>query len=49
LAPAPILRQVIDAIRPVALTRLYVAFDGPNPDRPGEAEKVTATRKPMAL
>lgn len=39
-----ILRQVIDAIRPVAPTRLYVACDGPNPDRPGEAEKVAATR-----
>ena len=38
------LRQVIDAIRPVAPTRLYVACDGPNPDRPGEAEKVAATR-----
>ncbi len=38
------LRQVIDAIRPVAPTRLYVACDGPNPERPGEAEKVAATR-----
>ena len=38
------LRQVIDAIRPVAPTRLYVACDGPNPERPGEAEKVVATR-----
>jgi hypothetical protein len=38
------LRQVIDAIRPVAPTRLYVACDGPNPERPGEAEKVDATR-----
>lgn len=38
------LRQVIDAIRPVAPTRLYVACDGPNPKRPGEAEKVAATR-----
>ena len=37
------LRQVIDAIRPVAVTRLFVACDGPNPDRPGEAEKVAAT------
>jgi len=27
------LRQVIDAIRPVAPTRLYVACDGPNPER----------------
>ena len=39
------LRQVIDAIRPVAPTRLYVACDGPHPERPGEAEKVAATRK----
>lgn len=38
------LRQVIDAIRPVAPTRLYAACDGPNPNRPGEAEKVAATR-----
>jgi hypothetical protein len=38
------LRQVIDAIRPLAPTRLYVACDGPNPERPGEAEKVAATR-----
>jgi hypothetical protein len=38
-----ILRQVIDAIRPVAPTRLYVACDDPNPERPGEAEKVAAT------
>jgi hypothetical protein len=38
------LRQVIDAIRPVAPTRLYVACDGPNPERLGEAEKVAATR-----
>jgi hypothetical protein len=38
------LRQVIDAIRPVAPTCLFVACDGPNPDRPGEAEKVAASR-----
>ena len=38
------LRQVIDAIRPVAPTRLFIACDGPNPERPGEAEKVVATR-----
>ena len=30
------LRQVIDAIRPVAPSRLFVACDGPNPDSPGE-------------
>ena len=39
------LRQVINAIRPVAPTRLFVACDGPNPTRPGEAEKVAATRE----
>lgn len=38
------LRLVIDAIRPVAPTRLFVACDGPNPECPGEAEKVSATR-----
>ena len=38
------LRQVINAIRPVAPTRLYVACDGPNHENPGEAEKVAATR-----
>ena len=36
---------MIDAIRPVAPTRLFVACDGPNPERPGEAEKVAATRQ----
>ena len=39
------LRQVIDAIRPVAPTRIFVACDGPSPERPGEAEKVAATRR----
>ncbi len=39
------LRKVIEAIRPVAPTRLFVACDGPNPERPGEAEKVAATRE----
>jgi len=39
------LRQVIDAIRQVKPTRLYVACDGPSPYRPGEAEKVMATKK----
>ena len=38
------LRQLINAIRPIAPTRLFVACDGPNPNRPGEAEKVAATR-----
>jgi hypothetical protein len=39
------LRQVIDAIRPVAPSHLFVACDGPNPERLGEAEKVAATRQ----
>ena len=38
------LRQVIDAIRPLAPSLLFVACDGPNPERLGEAEKVAATR-----
>ena len=38
------LRQVINALRPIGLTQLYVACDGPNPDRLGEADKVEATR-----
>lgn len=38
------LRQVIDAIRPAAPSRIFVACDGPNRDRPGEVEKVLATR-----
>lgn len=39
------LRQVFNAIRPLAPTRLFVACDGPNAERPGEAEKVAATRQ----
>lgn len=39
------LRQVINAMRPVAPRRLFVACDGANPNRPGEAEKVAATRE----
>jgi hypothetical protein len=38
------LRQVINAIRPLAPTRLFLACDGPCPDRPGEVKKVLATR-----
>lgn len=38
------LHQLIDAIRPIAPTRLFVACDGPNPDRSDESEKVFATR-----
>ena len=38
------LRQVIDAIRPVAPSQVFVACDGPNPIRLGEDEKVAATR-----
>jgi hypothetical protein len=35
----------MDAIRPEAPTRLFVACDGPNPERPGDAETVAATRQ----
>ncbi|QNJ30616.1 nucleotide-diphospho-sugar transferase [Synechococcus sp. PROS-9-1] len=38
------LRQVINAIRLVSPSRLYVACDGPNPDSPYDVEKVAATR-----
>lgn len=38
------LRHVLTAIRPVAPAKIYIACDGPSPDRPGEAEKVAATR-----
>lgn len=38
------LRQVIEAIRPIAPSRIFVACDGPNPDRFDEAERVSATR-----
>ena len=38
------IRQVIDAIRPVAPKRLYVACDGPSLERLGEYAKVAATR-----
>lgn len=41
-------RQVINAIRPVAPTRLFVVCDGPNPSRLGEVEKVEATRDLIA-
>ncbi|MEB3266328.1 MAG: glycosyltransferase family 2 protein [Cyanobacteriota bacterium] len=37
-------RQVIDALRAVRPGRLYVACDGPAPQRPGEAALVKATR-----
>ncbi len=35
---------MIDAIPPVPPTRLFLACFGPKPERPGEAEKVAATR-----
>lgn len=38
-------REVIDAVRRYAPDRFYVACDGPNPSRPDEEEKVTATRE----
>lgn len=39
-----LLSKVIDAIRSVAPTHVFVACDGPNPARPAEAEKVAFTR-----
>lgn len=39
------LKQVIEAIRPVAPTNLFVASDGPNLSRDGEVDKVNATRQ----
>jgi hypothetical protein len=36
--------QVLEAIRQAQPPRLYVAADGPRPNRPGEAEKVQAVR-----
>lgn len=38
------LRHVINAIRPVAPTQIFVACDGPIPDRPDEAQRVEAAR-----
>jgi len=38
------LRHVLTAIRSVAPAKIYIACDGPSSDRPGEAEKVAATR-----
>lgn len=39
------LRLVIEAIRPVEPSRLFIACDGPSPSRLGELEKVEATRQ----
>lgn len=41
-------RKVIDALRQVRPTVLYVACDGPSPQRAGEAEAVAATRALVA-
>lgn len=38
-------QQVINAIRAVKPTRMFVACDGPNPSRPEEAAKMRATRE----
>ena len=38
-------QRVFDAIRQAAPTRLYVAVDGPRPDRPGEAATVRSVRE----
>jgi hypothetical protein len=37
-------QQVFESIRQVRPSRLYIASDGPRPERPGEAEKVQAVR-----
>jgi len=37
-------RQVFEAIRQARPTKLYIAADGPRPDRPGEAEKCAEVR-----
>lgn len=37
--------QVFEAIRKAKPPRLYVAADGPRPDKPGEAEKVEQVRR----
>jgi len=37
-------KQVLQAIRAVQPSCMYVACDGPDPSRPGEVEKVAATR-----
>jgi len=37
--------QVFEAIRAVRPARLYVAADGPRPDRPGEAERCADVRR----
>ena len=39
-----LLAQVLDRLRDVQPERVYVAVDGPRPDRPGEAERVQACR-----
>jgi hypothetical protein len=40
-----VLRRVIEAMRRVAPKHVFVACDGPNTSRPGEAEKVARTRQ----
>ena len=37
--------RVLAAVRALAPRRLYVAVDGPRPDRPGEAERCARTRQ----
>ena len=39
------LLKVLQAIRPLSPSQIFVACDGPNPSRPGEADKVFATRR----
>jgi hypothetical protein len=39
------LKVLIDRLREIAPTQIYVALDGPRPDREGESEKVAACRE----
>ena len=42
------LKAQVDRLRAVKPRRLFVAVDGPRPDRPGEAEIVARTRAAVA-
>lgn len=42
-------KKVFERIREVRPSRLYIAADGPRPDRPGEAEQCLETRKVVEI
>lgn len=44
-----LLRQVIESLRAPAPRRIYVAVDGPRPNRPGEEDRVLACRELVDL